>query len=112
MLSMDPFSGEVRAYVGGIDYNFFKFDHVTQSKRQAGSTFKPFAYLAALADTFSPCDVFIDKPVQIKYEGGQIWEPKNSNNSFSMHEKTLRTAGRFGFIRRCLDGECAESGFS
>ena len=91
-MSMDPFSGEIRAYVGGIDYNFFKFDHVTQSKRQAGSTFKPFAYLAALADTFSPCDVFIDKPVQIKYEGGQIWEPKNSNNSFSMQEKTLRRA--------------------
>lgn len=92
LMSVDPFKGEIRAYVGGIDYNFFKFDHVAQSRRQAGSTFKPFAYLAALADSFSPCDKFVDKPVQIKYEGGQIWEPKNSNDKFSYHSKTLRRA--------------------
>ncbi len=91
-MSLDPFKGEIRAYVGGIDYNFFKYDHVTQAKRQAGSTFKPFAYLAALADTFTPCDRFVDKPVKIEYEGGQAWEPKNSNNTFSYRSKTLRRA--------------------
>lgn len=92
LMSLDPFAGEIRAYVGGIDYNFFKYDHVTQSKRQAGSTFKPFAYLAALEDSFTPCSRFIDMPVKIEYEGGQVWEPKNSNNSFSYHSKTLRRA--------------------
>jgi penicillin-binding protein 1A len=92
MMSLDPFSGEIRAYIGGIDYNFFKYDHVTQGRRQAGSTFKPFAYLAALADSFTPCDRFIDKPVQIKYEGGQIWEPKNSDNTFTYRSKSLRRA--------------------
>ncbi len=92
MMSMDPFAGEIRVYIGGIDYNFFKYDHVSQSKRQAGSTFKPFAYLAALADSFSPCDLFIDKPVKIEYEGGQFWEPKNSNDKFTFKEKTLRRA--------------------
>lgn len=92
MMSLDPIAGEIRAYVGGIDYNFFKYDHVTQAKRQAGSTFKPFAYLTALSDTFTPCDLFVDKPVKIEYEGGQIWEPKNSNGTFSYHYKTLRRA--------------------
>lgn len=92
MMSLDPFAGEIRAYIGGIDYNFFKFDHVVQSKRQAGSTFKPFAYLSALADSFSPCDMFIDQPVKIAYEGGQVWEPKNSNDKFSYSIKSLRRA--------------------
>lgn len=92
MMSLDPIAGEIRAYVGGIDYNFFKYDHVTQAKRQAGSTFKPFAYLAALSDTFTPCSQFVDKPVKIEYEGGQIWEPKNSNGTFTYHIKTLRRA--------------------
>ncbi len=92
MMSLDPVSGEIRAYVGGVDYNFFKYDHVTQAKRQAGSTFKPFAYLAALADTFTPCSRFVDQPVRIEYEGGQVWEPKNSDGVFTYHSKTLRRA--------------------
>lgn len=92
LMSIDPFEGEIRAYIGGIDYNYFKYDHVTQSKRQPGSTFKPFAYLAALADSFSPCDKFVDRPVQIKYEGGQLWEPKNSNDKFSYRSKSIRRA--------------------
>lgn len=92
LMSVDPFSGEIRAYVGGIDYNYFKFDHVTQSKRQAGSTFKPFAYLAGLAGDYGPCDKFTDMPVTIKYEKGQSWSPQNSDGVFTMKEKTLRRA--------------------
>src|SRR5690606_15297529 len=48
MMSMDPFSGEIKVWVGGINHRYYKFDHVDQAKRQAGSTFKPFAYLAAI----------------------------------------------------------------
>jgi penicillin-binding protein 1A len=93
MMSMNPYTGEIKAYVGGIDFNFFKYDHVSQARRQPGSTFKPFAYLAALAqDSISVCDRFVDKPVKIEYEGGQIWEPKNSGNRFSYRSMNLRTA--------------------
>ncbi|MBS1764330.1 MAG: transglycosylase domain-containing protein [Bacteroidetes bacterium] len=92
MMSLNPVNGEIKAYVGGIDYNYFKFDHVWQSKRQAGSTFKPFAYLAAIEDTFSPCTRMNDVPVRIIYEGNQVWEPKNSTGGFTYTSKTLRRA--------------------
>ena len=93
MMSMDPYTGEIRAYVGGIDFKFFKYDHVSQARRQPGSTFKPFAYLAALAqDSITLCDRFTDKPVKIEYEGGQIWEPKNSGNKFTYRSMNLRRA--------------------
>ncbi|EDM38195.1 bifunctional family GT51 b-glycosyltransferase/PBP transpeptidase, candidate murein polymerase, glycosyltransferase family protein [Pedobacter sp. BAL39] len=95
MMTMDPFSGKIKVWVGGVDHKFFKYDHVNQSKRQAGSTFKPFAYLAALEDGMSPCDKFTDKPVSIKYvEDGkqEVWEPKNADWNFSYREMSLRWA--------------------
>ena len=55
-MAMDPVTGNVKAYVGGIDFTSFKYDHVTQSKRQAGSTFKPFLYILAMQEGMSPCD--------------------------------------------------------
>ncbi|MBN1159157.1 MAG: transglycosylase domain-containing protein [Bacteroidales bacterium] len=55
-MAMDPQTGEVRAYVGGIDYTEFQYDHVTQGKRQVGSTFKPFLYILAMQEGYSPCD--------------------------------------------------------
>ena len=55
-MAMNPRSGYVKAYVGGIDYRHFQYDHVTQAKRQIGSTFKPFLYTLAMRDGFSPCD--------------------------------------------------------
>src|SRR5690606_41889303 len=48
MMTLEPVTGKIKVWVGGDDYTYFKYDHVKQSKRQAGSTFKPFAYLAAL----------------------------------------------------------------
>ncbi|KAF5273723.1 hypothetical protein FQR65_LT17119 [Abscondita terminalis] len=65
MMSMEPRTGEIKVWVGGINHKYYKFDHVNQSKRQAGSTFKPFAYLAALESGKSPCDKYTDKPVRI-----------------------------------------------
>lgn len=95
MMSLDPFSGKVKVWVGGIDFDYFKYDHVNQAKRQAGSTFKPFAYLAALESGMNPCDKLTDKPVKIPYqENGQdkVWEPKNSDWVFTGMEMSLRWA--------------------
>lgn len=95
MMTLDPFNGHIKVWVGGIDFNHFKYDHVNQAKRQAGSTFKPFAYLAALESGMSPCDKFTDKPVRIEYEeddSTKYWEPKNSNYSFSGMEMSMRWA--------------------
>jgi penicillin-binding protein 1A len=55
LMSMDPHTGYVKAYVGGINYKSFQYDHVTQAKRQIGSTFKPFLYTLAMRDGYSPC---------------------------------------------------------
>lgn len=95
MMTMEPKTGKIKVWVGGIDHNFFKYDHVNQAKRQAGSTFKPFAYLAALESGMSPCDTFIDKPVKISYQNKgktEYWEPKNSDWSISYQEMSLRWA--------------------
>ncbi len=95
MMTLEPSTGKIKVWVGGIDAKYFKYDHVNQSKRQAGSTFKPFAYLAALESGMSPCDKFIDKPVQIAYqENGktEYWEPNNADFNFSGREMSLRWA--------------------
>ena len=95
MMTIEPSSGKIKVWVGGIDYKYFNYDHVNQSKRQAGSTFKPFAYLTALDNGYTPCDKFTDKPVSIKYtdEGrDQVWEPQNADFHFSYQEMSLRWA--------------------
>jgi len=95
MMTLEPKSGKIKVWVGGIDHKFFKYDHVNQSKRQAGSTFKPFAYLAALESGMSPCDKFTDKPVRITYQDKgetKYWEPKNADYSVSYQEMSLRWA--------------------
>ncbi|WP_028295616.1 transglycosylase domain-containing protein [Olivibacter sitiensis] len=95
MMAMDPYSAEIKVWVGGINHNYYKYDHVNQAKRQAGSTFKPFAYLTALQQGMSPCDKFVDRAVTIKYtEKGEekIWEPKNADWNFSGMDMSLRWA--------------------
>jgi penicillin-binding protein 1A len=95
MMTLDPFNGHIKVWVGGINNKYFKYDHVNQAKRQAGSTFKPFAYLAALESGMNPCDTFIDQAVRVPYilKGKtEYWEPKNSNYSFSGREMSLRWA--------------------
>jgi penicillin-binding protein 1A len=95
MMTLDPFNGHIKVWVGGIDYKFFNYDHVNQAKRQAGSTFKPFAYLAALDNGKTPCDKYIDKPVKIVYDDNnkkEVWEPRNASFNFSGQEMTLRHA--------------------
>jgi penicillin-binding protein 1A len=87
MMSMDPRNGEVKAWVGGVNFKYFKYDHVKQGTRQPGSTFKPFVYVSALYKNFlTPCDKIVDGPVE-----GQ-WTPKNSNGKYSEVALTLRQA--------------------
>ena len=97
MMTIEPATGKIKVWVGGINHQYFKYDHVNQAKRQAGSTFKPFAYVAAIDNGFTPCDKFTDKPVSIKYtikSTGEedIWEPKNADFHFSYQEMSLRWA--------------------
>jgi penicillin-binding protein 1A len=95
MMTIEPSSGKIKVWVGGINHKYFNYDHVNQSKRQAGSTFKPFAYLTALDNGFTPCDKFTDKPVSIKYKDDgkdQVWEPNNADFKFSYQEMSLRWA--------------------
>ncbi|RRN76740.1 penicillin-binding protein, partial [Pseudoxanthomonas sp. SGD-10] len=95
MMTLDPFTGKIKVWIGGDNYNYFKYDHVKQAKRQAGSTFKPFAYLAAIESGIDPCDKYIDKPVRIEYdEAGkkEVWEPKNADWNFTYREMSLRWA--------------------
>ncbi len=82
MMSMDPQTGHVKAWVGGMNYRHFQYDMVKQGKRQVGSTFKPFVYSAAIDQLHvSPCDVYPDTPFCIekgKYGNVEDWCPQNS----------------------------------
>jgi penicillin-binding protein 1A len=100
LLAEDPFTGGIKVWVGGINFNHFKYDHVKQSKRQPGSTFKPFVYAAAIEKgNYGPCDKITDKPVTHKYreinpktgqEEDMEWSPRNADWNFSFSEYTLR----------------------
>ncbi|WP_027137860.1 transglycosylase domain-containing protein [Gaetbulibacter saemankumensis] len=76
MLSVEPSTGAIRSYIGGIDYQFFKYDHVSQSKRQVGSTFKPFVYTAAIEHGMKPCTYF--SLSEVTYTNFEDWTPTNS----------------------------------
>ncbi|MBT3208922.1 MAG: penicillin-binding protein [Bacteroidetes bacterium] len=79
-MSMDPHTGHVKAYVGGGDYRYFKYDHVTQGKRQIGSTIKPFLYTLAMQEGYSPCYKVPNIPTTF-YVNDSSWTPKNSSKS-------------------------------
>ncbi|MFV0565947.1 MAG: penicillin-binding protein 1A [Flavobacteriaceae bacterium] len=95
MMSMDPQTGHVKAWVGGVDYRHFQYDMVKQGKRQVGSTFKPFVYAAAIDQLhFSPCDEFPDTPFCIeanKWGNLKEWCPKNSGGTYG-GTRTLKNA--------------------
>ncbi|NCT19135.1 MAG: penicillin-binding protein [Flavobacteriia bacterium] len=86
MMSMNPQTGEVKVWVGGIDYKHFKYDMVKTGKRQVGSTFKPFIYATAIDQLhMSPCDTLPNTPYTIeqgKYGLLKPWTPKNSSNKY------------------------------
>ncbi len=79
LMAMEPESGYVRAYVGGANYNYFKYDQVMQGQRQVGSTFKPFLYTLAMQEGYTPCDVAVNLP-QSFVTGNTVWTPKGGGN--------------------------------
>jgi penicillin-binding protein 1A len=96
MMSMEPQTGHVKAWVGGVDFKHFQYDNVYQGSRQAGSTFKPFVYAAAIDQLrYSPCDSLPDTQYCIeplKHGNPDAWCPKNSNGKYSLEKKTLKSA--------------------
>lgn len=78
-MSMDPRTGYVKAYVGGIDYNDFQYDMVNGGRRQVGSTIKPFLYSLAMIEGFSPCDEMLHVQQQLTDENGILWTPRNAS---------------------------------
>jgi penicillin-binding protein 1A len=92
MMTMDPSTGHIKAWVGGIDHKYFKFDHVKIGKRQPGSTFKPFVYAAAIENGYSPCYSVVDQPVEVNIPGQRPWSPANADGKFSNQRMTIRRA--------------------
>lgn len=86
LMAMEPQTGNVKAWVGGINYKYFQYDHVNQGARQVGSTFKPFVYAAAIEQlNMSPCDSIIDSPFTIpvgRHHVTETWTPNNSDNKY------------------------------
>lgn len=80
-VAINPQTGDVKALVGGFDFNKNKFNHVTQAWRQPGSSFKPFIYSAALEKGFTPLTVVNDAPLSFE-TNGRMWEPKNYDGTF------------------------------
>ena len=81
-MSMDPANGHIKAWIGGINYQHFQYDHVKQSRRQVGSTFKPLVYALAMQEFWSPCMEIPNVPVSFNLPTGDTWTPKNSDNEY------------------------------
>lgn len=111
---MDTKTGDIRALVGGRNYEDSEFDRALAARRQPGSAFKPFVYAAAFEQGYSPTYRLIDKPIRLVISRNQVWEPKNYDGSysgvvtmrdalaFSKNVPTIRLANEIG-ISRVID---------
>ncbi|MDL2245121.1 transglycosylase domain-containing protein [Parabacteroides sp. OttesenSCG-928-J18] len=78
-MSMEAGTGHVKAYVGGIDYNYFQYDMINGGRRQIGSTIKPYLYSLAMLEGISPCEQMLHVEQTLQDENGNPWTPKNSS---------------------------------
>lgn len=93
MVSIEPETGAIKAWVGGVNHKFFKYDHVMQGTRQPGSTFKPFVYGLAIESGYSPCQQMKDISPSFSIPGQPDWWPKNFDGSRGSGESmTIRQA--------------------
>lgn len=93
LMSVDPGTGHILAYVGGIDYRYFQYDHVKLSRRQVGSTFKPFLYSLAMQEgEFTPCTRVANVPYSVDLPDGTVWTPQNTSKKHIGEEVTLKWA--------------------
>ncbi len=79
-MSMDPYNGHVKAYVGGVSFVPFQYDMVMVGRRQVGSTIKPYLYTMAMEEGFSPCDPVRNEPITLMTETGEAWSPRNTGS--------------------------------
>ncbi len=94
-MAVKPQTGEIKAWIGGNNHQYFQYDHVKQAKRQPGSAFKPLMYAAAIRQGYTPCDRIIDQALTITYEEDGVkkrWSPKNADWVFTGENMTLREA--------------------
>ncbi|HEX6316567.1 MAG TPA: PBP1A family penicillin-binding protein [Gemmatimonadaceae bacterium] len=91
IVAMDPFTGDVRALVGGRDYALTPFNRAVDAKRQPGSAFKVFVYTAAVADSLTPSAIVADTALAIPLPNKTVYRPANSDGEF-LGPLTLRTA--------------------
>ncbi len=108
MVAMDPDTGRVLAMVGGYSFSLSSFDRATQAMRQPGSAFKPFVYVTALENGFTPASVVNDGPISLPGANGQIWSPQNYEHGYagpmlfrrglelSLNDMTVRIAAAVG----------------
>jgi penicillin-binding protein 1A len=82
MIAVDPRTGYIRALIGGRDWSHSNFNRATQARRQPGSAFKPFVYVAAMDNGFRPTDIVVDEPVSFPGGDGKLYQPGNYDRTF------------------------------
>ncbi len=94
VVAIDVQTGFIKALVGGRDFKHSKWNRATQAKRQPGSAFKPFIFLAAIENGYTPADIILDAPVVLDLPNGDVWKPSNFTERFQ-GEVSLRHALNF-----------------
>ena len=89
MMAMDPRTGYVRAYVGGPNFKYFKYDHITMGGRQGGSIFKPFLYTLAMQEGYTPCDK-VPNVSQTFQDQDSTWTPRSGGQAYFGKQVTLK----------------------
>ncbi|WP_284177065.1 penicillin-binding protein 1A [Rhabdaerophilum sp. SD176] len=77
IVAMDPYTGRVKAMVGGFSFDKSEFNRATQALRQPGSSFKPFVYATALDNGYTPSSIILDEPIEVDQGNGEVWRPDN-----------------------------------